>query len=89
MKKVFTHLFTYVFFISFLSGFVFPSVSFSASKDFNKQKSPYSLTISGGISLGVYEVGLNWVILEQLRNGRLKGDKMAACLPSPVHLRGL
>ena len=80
MKKVFTHFFTFLFFTFAFTIIFFPSISFSASKDFNKQKRPYSLTISGGISLGVYEAGLNWVILEQLRNGRLKGDKMARLL---------
>ncbi len=29
---------------------------------------PYALTISGGISLGVYEAGLNWIIVDTLRD---------------------
>jgi len=32
---------------------------------------PYSLTISGGASLGVYEAGLNWVFIETLRKDHL------------------
>ena len=80
MKKVHTDFFTVLFFIISLTVFVFPSSAFSASNNFNKQKRPYSLTISGGISLGVYEAGLNWVIIEQLRNGRLYGDKMVRLL---------
>jgi len=31
---------------------------------------PFALTISGGISLGVYEAGLNWVLVENLRKHR-------------------
>lgn len=80
MKKVITGFFTHLIFIIAFSVFAFPSLSFSASNNFNKQKRPYSLTISGGISLGVYEAGLNWVILEQLRKGRLSGDKMVRLL---------
>lgn len=40
-------------------------------------KNPYSLTISGGISLGVYEAGLNAVIVDALRDGYIKsgGDE--------------
>jgi hypothetical protein len=30
-------------------------------------RQPYALTISGGVSLGAYEAGLNWVILKALR----------------------
>lgn len=37
-------------------------------------KRNYSLTISGGISLGVYEAGLNWVILELLRKRSLEAS---------------
>lgn len=80
MKKVHTGFFNYLFFIFSLFIFISPSVTFSATDNFNKQKRPYSLTISGGISLGVYEAGLNWVIIEQLRNGRLSGDKMVRLL---------
>ena len=80
MKKVHTGFFTHLVFIFSLLVLIPPSPSFSASNNFNKQKRPYSLTISGGISLGVYEAGLNWVILEQLRKGRLSGDKMVRLL---------
>jgi len=31
-------------------------------------KTPYALTISGGISLGVYEAGLNWVLVENMKD---------------------
>ena len=62
------------------AGFIFSTPSFSVENNFSKQKRPYSLTISGGISLGVYEAGLNWVILEQLRQGRLSGDEMVHLL---------
>ncbi|HEU5059313.1 MAG TPA: patatin-like phospholipase family protein [Kofleriaceae bacterium] len=31
---------------------------------------PYAITISGGVSLGAYEAGLNWTVLELLRNAR-------------------
>ena len=75
-----TTLFSRIVTITLLSFFLYPVVSFSSSNDFNKQKRPYSLTISGGISLGVYEAGLNWVLLEQLRKGRLEGDKMVRLL---------
>ena len=68
----------YIFFL--FSFLLFPSSSFSATNNFNHTKRPYSLTISGGISLGVYEAGLNWVIIEQLRNGRLSGDEMTRLL---------
>jgi predicted acylesterase/phospholipase RssA len=30
-------------------------------------RQPYALTISGGVSLGAYEAGLNWVLLKALR----------------------
>ena len=75
-NKYFTSLLIFIVFLIIL----FPADSFAVSKDFNKLKRPYSLTISGGISLGVYEAGLNWVIIEQLRNGRLKGDEMVRLL---------
>lgn len=35
---------------------------------------PLSLTISGGISLGVYEAGLNWTIIELLRQSKTKDN---------------
>lgn len=76
MKKTCAAFFSQLSLIIALLVFVIPSIALSASNNFNKQKRPFSLTISGGISLGVYEAGLNWVIIEQLRNGRLKGDKM-------------
>lgn len=60
-------------------GFIFItlfSLSVSAQRgEPVSDKRPYALTISGGISLGVYEAGLNWVIIEQLRDGNLKDDK--------------
>ncbi len=31
---------------------------------------PYALTISGGISLGAYEAGLNWTLLRYLKQGK-------------------
>ncbi len=31
---------------------------------------PYAITISGGVSLGAYEAGLNWTVLELLRNAQ-------------------
>ncbi len=31
---------------------------------------PYAITISGGVSLGAYEAGLNWTLLELLRNAQ-------------------
>ncbi|MDX5586300.1 MAG: patatin-like phospholipase family protein [Aureibaculum sp.] len=79
-KKTHNKFFIIFFFFISSSIILFPTISFAVSKDFNKQKRPYSLTISGGISLGVYEAGLNWVIIEQLRNGRLKGDEMVRLL---------
>lgn len=36
---------------------------------------PYSLTISGGISLGVYEAGLNAVIVDSLRDRFIKSGR--------------
>lgn len=76
MKKIRAGFFTHLCLVISILIFISPSIALSASNNFNKQKRPYSLTISGGISLGVYEAGLNWVIIEQLRNGRLKGDEM-------------
>lgn len=35
---------------------------------------PYSLTISGGISLGVYEAGLNAVIVDALKDGFIESE---------------
>ena len=29
---------------------------------------PYAMTISGGVSLGAYEAGLNWAVIELMRN---------------------
>ena len=80
MKRMRIIFSSHFFSIILLSLLLFPEISFSASNHFNLQKRPYSLTISGGISLGVYEAGLNWVIIEQLRNGRLSGDKMVRLL---------
>lgn len=34
---------------------------------------PYSITISGGLSLGSYEAGMNWVFVEWLRHKRENG----------------
>lgn len=31
---------------------------------------PYAITISGGVSLGAYEAGLNWSVVELLRNAK-------------------
>ena len=31
---------------------------------------PYAMTISGGISLGNYEAGMNWAIIEAFRLAR-------------------
>ena len=36
---------------------------------------PYSLTISGGISLGAYEAGLNWVLTEWLKTKQPRWQK--------------
>ena len=41
-------------------------------------RQPYALTISGGVSLGAYEAGLNWVILKALRV-----EKEAGRTPTP------
>ncbi len=38
----------------------------------DQPSAPYSLTISGGASLGVYEAGLNWVAVETLRQRNLQ-----------------
>jgi hypothetical protein len=38
-------------------------------------RQPYALTISGGVSLGSYEAGLNWVIVEDLRR-RHAGERL-------------
>ena len=35
---------------------------------------PFALTISGGTSLGVYEAGLNWAIIEALRQEHFDSD---------------
>lgn len=36
-------------------------------------RQPYALTISGGVSLGSYEAGLNWVVIEDLRRRHASG----------------
>ena len=80
MKRMRTGFFINLFPVILFVVFTSPSASFAVTNKFEKQKRPYSLTISGGISLGVYEAGLNWVIIEQLREGRLHGDNMARLL---------
>jgi len=40
----------------------------------NQKNSNYSLTISGGISLGVYEAGVNWAIIELLRDEHFQSN---------------
>jgi predicted acylesterase/phospholipase RssA len=44
------------------------SGSFTPAKQGEGQSAPFSLTISGGISLGAYEAGLNWVLVEWLKS---------------------
>lgn len=39
-----------------------------AAENSGEEKVPYALTISGGISLGVYEAGLNWVLIENMKD---------------------
>ncbi|MBF0380340.1 MAG: patatin-like phospholipase family protein [Magnetococcales bacterium] len=51
--------------------FFFSVFSLTAnSVDAKKLERPYSLVISGGISLGAYEAGVNWVIIDYLRRKR-------------------
>src|SRR6185369_17565389 len=40
-----------------------------------KQALPFSLTISGGISLGSYEAGVNWALIEYMRKIREEGKE--------------
>jgi predicted acylesterase/phospholipase RssA len=41
---------------------------------------PFSLTLSGGISLGAYEAGLNWALLEWLKTKQTGADPSAPLL---------
>ena len=79
MKKRIVSFYQKLFSVILFASLLTP-VSLVSAKVTEELKRPYSLTISGGISLGVYEAGLNWVILEQLRKGRLEGDKMVRLL---------
>lgn len=47
-----------------------PAVSLVAGVPNPRELKPYALTVSGGVSLGAYEAGLNWVILRYLRSQR-------------------
>lgn len=42
----------------------------AAAAPLTSSAQPFALTISGGISLGVYEAGLNWVLVENIRRHR-------------------
>jgi hypothetical protein len=39
-----------------------------AEHKYNSRASPYALTLSGGVSLGAYEAGINWALLKYLRS---------------------
>ena len=60
----------FLFSICFASSIFNPSY---ASSD--ERYMPMSLAISGGISLGSYEAGLNWAIVKQLKIARDKPEK--------------
>lgn len=45
-------------------------VSLSAPADDAARRNPYALTISGGVSLGAYEAGVNWALLRYLKSTR-------------------
>ncbi|MEN8143263.1 MAG: patatin-like phospholipase family protein, partial [Thermodesulfobacteriota bacterium] len=58
--------------LTILTLFLFSIVPFAAiaQKSAPGKETPYALTISGGISLGVYEAGLNWVLIENLKDNQ-------------------
>ena len=51
---------------------LFPQESFAEVK--GVEPMPFALTISGGISLGSYEAGVNWALVEYLKKP-LKSDQ--------------
>ena len=46
------------------------AIQITAAAATEDQTTPYSMTISGGISLGNYEAGMNWAIIETFRLAR-------------------
>lgn len=63
--------------LSFAILFLLESSSFSVTpecpeKESFQQKKHFSLTISGGISLGAYEAGFNWALVELMKRKRDK-----------------
>lgn len=61
-----TKLLPLLFFL-LLSAFALHTTASASSDD---QTTPYAMTISGGISLGNYEAGMNWAIIETFRLAR-------------------
>lgn len=49
---------------------------------------PYSITISGGLSLGAYEAGMNWVLVEWMRLRRIQAPARDQASPDLVGLTG-
>ncbi|HWN66378.1 MAG TPA: patatin-like phospholipase family protein [Haliangium sp.] len=53
--------------LAWLAPGALPDARAQANDRLGADRQPYALTISGGVSLGAYEAGLNWVILKALR----------------------
>ena len=58
------------FALALLLFFAAPIVPITVLSATDDQTTPYSMTISGGISLGNYEAGMNWAIIEIFRLAR-------------------
>jgi len=74
-RKIFRRISIWVpFFILIWSAEVRAETGATLPETSPGAENPYSLTISGGISLGVYEAGLNAVIVDALRDGFLASE---------------
>lgn len=67
MKITLSKILQTLFLISIISSISSRSLADSAND-------PFALTISGGISLGIYEAGVNWAVVESLRLLRSEED---------------
>ena len=61
-------------FAAVLSGLFFSDASKAATHSNFVSRVPYTLSISGGVSLGSYEAGLNWALLRYLRLRRQQNE---------------
>ncbi|MGA1840937.1 MAG: patatin-like phospholipase family protein [bacterium] len=71
-------------FVLLISYFVF---QFHAFADL-PQKQPFSFAISGGISLGSYEAGLNWAIVKMMKKRRIHAIENNQPYPHLVSISG-